>query len=215
QIKESIKNFQEIHNQVRHDIRGPLQAINNAAHILSTDPNNQKMRTILAEQVNYVKTILEDWETQSLNGNLKKTQVNIKELVQTAVKTIVRGKAETSLDIDKALVWEIDYNRFLRAISNILQNSVEALPEKGTIKINCYKAEENLIIKISDTGVGIPEENLSQIGQPFYTTKQKGTGLGLSFVRQVVESHNGTFNISSKTDNGTTVTIRIPKQESS
>ncbi|RLI02845.1 hypothetical protein DRO31_03195 [Candidatus Bathyarchaeota archaeon] len=211
QIKESIKSFQEIHNQVRHDIRSPLQAINNAVHILSTDPDNQKMRTILGAQINYVKTILEDWETQSINGELKKEEANISELIQTAIKTKVGDKAETSLYIDETLVWSIDYNRLLRAISNILQNSVEAMPEGGAITIDCHLKGENLMIIICDTGVGIPEESLLQIGQPFYTTKQKGMGLGLSFVRQVVESHEGTIKITSKTGKGTTITIKLPK----
>ena len=210
-IKDLVKNYQRISTMVRHDLRAPLQAIFNASEILNVEPNNTKMRELIRNQGKYIETILDDWNNQTLNGEINPKEENIEQLVQVAVKTIEDPqKIDIEIEIDENLEYELDYNRMLRAIANILKNSVEAMPDGGTINIQASIEEDQLRLIIEDTGRGIHEKDMDLIYDPFFTTKPKGMGLGLSFVRQVVEAHQGTVEITSKQDKGTTVTIKIP-----
>jgi signal transduction histidine kinase len=74
------------------------------------------------------------------------------------------------------------------------------------------KEKGDYILEIEDSGKGIAKENLKKIFNPFFTTKDQGTGLGLPIVKKIIEGHNGTIGIKSKTDSGTTVTIRLPRK---
>jgi signal transduction histidine kinase len=80
------------------------------------------------------------------------------------------------------------------------------------IKVYSCLEDNDIVVKISDTGVGIPQEKLPHIFEPFFTTKPvgEGTGLGLSIVYSIIESHHGTIKVDSKLNEGTTFTIRIP-----
>ncbi|MFN3134741.1 MAG: ATP-binding protein [Candidatus Kryptonium sp.] len=94
-------------------------------------------------------------------------------------------------------------------------NSIEAMPDGGTLRIELNEIDSDKIqIKVSDTGVGIPEDILPHIFEPFFTTKKegKGTGLGLAVTYGIVERHNGTINVESKVNQGTTFTITLPKK---
>ena len=95
---------------------------------------------------------------------------------------------------------------------NLLLNAAQAIEKKGEIKIITRAVDGYVEIEISDTGVGIPKENLSRIFDPFFTTKEvgKGTGLGLNVAYNIIEKHNGTIDVDSQVGKGTTFTIRIP-----
>ncbi len=95
---------------------------------------------------------------------------------------------------------------------NILINAIQAIEGKGTITVRTFRSEENLFIRISDTGKGIPPEVQGKIFDPFFTTKDvnQGTGLGLSISYSIIQKHNGSITVESKTGKGTTFTIRLP-----
>ncbi len=96
---------------------------------------------------------------------------------------------------------------------NIIMNSTEALKEGGKIDVETYflEKEDMVMVRIKDDGVGIGPDNLSRIFDPFFTTKEKGTGLGLSVVYGIITSHHGTLNVESTPGQGTTVTIKLPR----
>ena len=97
---------------------------------------------------------------------------------------------------------------------NIILNAAEAMEGVGQLLIQSSKDEEKdqAVIKISDTGPGIPEDILSQIFEPFFTTKEegKGTGLGLSMAYGIIENHNGVIDVESTPGKGTTFIIQLP-----
>jgi len=99
-----------------------------------------------------------------------------------------------------------------QAILNVLANAVQSIQDKGNITIITDIGNNNFILSITDTGCGISKENLSKIMDPFFTTKEpgKGTGLGLSITYNILHEHNGTIEIESKLNKGTTVTITLP-----
>ena len=111
-----------------------------------------------------------------------------------------------------------------QVINNLIINSVQAMPSGGRITIRAKNlmagpqtkfpmGEGHFVrIEISDEGVGIPEENLDKIFDPFYTTKERGTGLGLSTVRSIVRNHGGTVQVDSALGKGTTITLVLPAE---
>ena len=96
--------------------------------------------------------------------------------------------------------------------TNIIYNAVQAMENKGTINIKIFQENDYVKVSISDTGCGIPEENLEKIFEPFFTTKKigEGTGLGLDIVKKIMDKHNGFIKCESELGKGTTFTIGIP-----
>ena len=105
----------------------------------------------------------------------------------------------------------------IQAFVNILNNAVAAMPDGGSITLQTSwetlnDHQENVLIKIRDTGIGIPEANLPRIFEQFFTTKPegKGNGLGLYVAKAIIENHYGEISVESTINQGTTVTIRLP-----
>ena len=97
---------------------------------------------------------------------------------------------------------------------NIILNSLGAMPQGGKLKVRSFydQKDEAIKIEITDTGYGIPEENLSYLFEPFFSSKPggKGTGLGLSIVYEVIDEHNGSIEVESEVDKGTTFIVKLP-----
>jgi signal transduction histidine kinase len=95
---------------------------------------------------------------------------------------------------------------------NLLVNAAQAIPEKGEINIETETINGHIVIRISDTGSGIPPEIIPKLFDPFFTTKPagKGTGLGLAISSGIIQKHNGTIDVESTIGKGTTFTIRLP-----
>src|SRR5437016_12131972 len=107
---------------------------------------------------------------------------------------------------------EIDRARFVRMLSSLIKNSREAMIGGGILTITTDLVQDRVVLRISDTGVGLPPEILPRLFEPFVTHgKASGTGLGLAIARSVVEAHGGKISISSVYRSGTTVDIRLPK----
>jgi two-component system sensor histidine kinase HydH len=115
------------------------------------------------------------------------------------------------MDIDPACRPDLDADRFSQCLLNLYLNAIQAMPQGGQMHVQTRAAEDGTIhFHISDTGVGIPEENQSQIFDPYYTTKPKGTGLGLAIVHKIVESHGGRITVHSRPGQGTRFHISLP-----
>ncbi|TKH07752.1 GHKL domain-containing protein, partial [Bacillus wiedmannii] len=109
---------------------------------------------------------------------------------------------------------ECSENQLKQVFINILQNSIEAMPDGGKITIHIKEInDEGVIIHVIDEGIGIPEERIKRLGEPFYSTKEKGTGIGLMLSYKIIESHQGKISIMSEVGVGTTVTIYLPKAQ--
>jgi two-component system sensor histidine kinase AtoS len=106
----------------------------------------------------------------------------------------------------------IDKIKLENAIMNFVSNALDAMPKGGELKVEAQKDkfQQELIIRISDTGVGISPDDLDKILEPFYTTKEYGTGLGLGMAYQTIRAHQGTIKIDSSLGNGTTIEVKLP-----
>jgi len=102
-----------------------------------------------------------------------------------------------------------------QVLLNLIHNSVQAMPNRGSLLVNMSKADGAVAIAIQDTGLGIPPENLSRIFDPFFTTKaeSEGTGLGLSLSYGIIANHRGRIDVVSEVGKGTTFTILLPDEQ--
>ncbi|QDV51300.1 hybrid sensor histidine kinase/response regulator [Gimesia fumaroli] len=180
--------------------------------------------------------ILEDVKellTESTDGLIRVTEIvqNLKSFARLDEASIKEANINDGITATMKVVWnELKYKSEIvtdlgeipdircspgqlnQVFMNLLVNAAQAIPERGTISIKTEATDSEIIISISDTGVGIPEQELSQIFTPFYTTKPvgQGTGLGLSIIYGIIQKHNGNISVESEVGTGTKFTIRLP-----
>jgi len=100
-----------------------------------------------------------------------------------------------------------------RALSNLVLNAIDAMPQGGDLTLSTQAADERIEISVSDTGSGLTEEECGRLFTPYYTSKQHGTGLGLAIVQSVVSDHGGRISVESAKEKGTTFRIELPRGE--
>jgi two-component system NtrC family sensor kinase len=128
---------------------------------------------------------------------------------------IVKHKAEVIKNYAPNLMVECYPAQLNQVFLNLITNAAQAIEKFGKITITTQLENDKAVIKVADTGVGIPEQNLRKIFEPFFTTKPvgQGTGLGLSIVYKIIEQHNGTIDVKSKVGEGTEFTITLPVKQ--
>lgn len=162
---------------------------------------------------------------------IRKIVIDLKDFAHPGEDTLKLADLNQNIDSTLNIVWnEIKYKAVVRkdygdlpqvncypqqlnqVFMNLLVNAAQAISEKGEIHIATRTEGETVIVTISDTGCGIPPENIHRIFDPFFTTKEvgKGTGLGLHVAYNVIRKHNGTIAVESTPGKGTTFTIRLP-----
>ena len=118
------------------------------------------------------------------------------------------------LELDRSLApIEMDRDQIKQAFYNVIRNAFQAMKSGGILRIHSGADETHQFISFSDTGGGIPPENISRVFEPYFTTKPVGTGLGLLIVRRIVRAHGGEVIIESERNRGLTLTIRLPRAD--
>ncbi|MCS7014127.1 MAG: ATP-binding protein [Chloroherpetonaceae bacterium] len=144
--------------------------------------------------------------------------VNLAESIDSALMiatNMVKHKAEVIKNYAPNLMVECYPAQLNQVFLNLITNATQAIEKFGKITITTLTEGDKAIIKIADTGIGIPEENLKKIFEPFFTTKPvgQGTGLGLSIVYKIIEQHHGTIQVASEVGRGTEFTITLPLRQ--
>jgi two-component system, NtrC family, nitrogen regulation sensor histidine kinase NtrY len=127
--------------------------------------------------------------------------------LQEKTQIIVRTELDPELPTISA-----DSDMLHRALSNLVLNAIDALPQGGTIAIQTRLGGDDVELSVSDTGSGLTQEECARLFTPYYTTKQHGTGLGLAIVQSVVSDHGGKISVESTKEKGTTFRIELPRE---
>lgn len=208
---------------VGHDIRNPLQSIVSATYLLKDELSNaasseeqkslwtENLETI-EDQTSYISKIILDLQDYGKPLKLKPETINVADFLTKLVsKTNIPKNVKVNLDIEKGLPeLKTDAICIQRCIVNLLSNALQAMSNGGELTIQVAKAENNINIKITDTGVGIPENVKPHIFQPLFTTKSKGQGFGLAVCKRFVNALEGDITFTSSDGNGTTFKITLP-----
>jgi two-component system, sporulation sensor kinase E len=147
---------------------------------------------------------------------LQRVQLNglIEESVKFLAPELKQSKIMTRLDLTPALpMMPLDANQMKQAFYNLIRNACQAMPDGGTLSIVSTATDHEVRLIFADTGKGITAVNMSNMFQPFFTTRKSGTGLGLLIVRRIIREHGGEIELESREGEGTKVTIYLPLVE--
>ena len=206
---------------VGHDLRNPLQAIVNTIYLgrmkLELIPPQIKKHDIeevynkIESQVMYMDKIVTDLQDFSRKIYVKQTKTNLKELMYDTLSAISipeKIKVSVKTNNDSPIVLA-DAASLKRVFQNLILNAIQAMPDGGNLKIGLHSTDEEAMITVEDTGVGISEKSRARIFEPFFTTKAQGQGLGLSICKKFVEANGGSIEVDSIQGKGTTFTINL------
>jgi len=208
---------------VAHEINNPLSGILIDASLileeLDEDSSMRKQIEDIVADTNRCKEIVKNLLAYSRQTEFKREIFNINGVIEQAFSFLREHALLQNININKEfsssmLMCEGDNNQLIQVFTNLIINATQAMNGKGdiTIRASKDKPKAKIYIEISDTGCGIPEEDIPRIFEPFFTTKEegKGTGLGLSTVHGIIEKHGGTIKVKETSPEGTTFLIELP-----
>ena len=219
---ERLSAIGNLSARVAHDLRNPLSIIQSTSQILkikldsSLDEKTREQWARLDRAIYRMSHQLEDVMDYVRISPLKKRDYSLCVILQDVVERIVTPEnvAIHLPENDKEIF--CDPEKLEIVFVNLIMNAIQALDNKiGIVSIGIFddpQDNNNVLVKVSDTGSGIPDEILPKIFEPLFTTKQVGTGLGLSSCKNIIEQHGGALTVSSTIGKGTTFTIKIPKK---
>ena len=215
-----------------HELRTPLNAVIGFSDILKTEllgtignPKYVEYATCISDSgahlLHLVNYILDLSRIEAGRYELRLEPLAPNELIADVIRLMRISADESKLKLVDAVAGDlprivVDRRAIRQVLLNVLSNAVKFTPADGTVSVAAAAGGENLVITVSDTGIGIAEEDLPRLTNPFeqagdaYTRAQPGTGLGLAITKQLVELHGGSLEIDSRIGKGTAVTIRLP-----
>ena len=211
-----------------HEVNNPLATINVYAEDLLDRIEEEADELVKSREINkYLKIIKENTERcKKITSNLlnfsrksewNRKHIDVNEIIHNSISlvqyTFSRKNIHVEQNLDESLPLVFgDSLKLMQVFVNVINNAVDAMEDSGTLTISTGLHKNELVIHIEDTGSGIPEEHLSKVFDPFYTSKPvgKGTGLGLSVCYGLIQQFGGAITIQSEVEVGTVVEIKIP-----
>ncbi len=224
QLSELITKYKEIaslinmHPESREKFFLELKEIEKLEDEIDIDYVLNDFPLIIKESedgVNRVKKIVSDLKNYAHPGNENKQLTDINRNIESTLNMVwneLKYRVEVEKELNEIPAVECYPQLLNQVFMNLIVNAAQAIEDKGKIKIKTRRYNNHIEINISDTGMGIPKENLTRIFDPFFTTKDvgKGTGLGLHVCYNIVNKHHGTINVESDVGKGTTFTVNLP-----
>jgi two-component system, NtrC family, nitrogen regulation sensor histidine kinase NtrY len=224
---ERVAAWRELARRLAHELKNPLfplqLTVENLIRARQQNPEQfeevfrESSRTLLAE-ISNLKTIVGRFSEFSTmpQPQLQRVQLNevirgVVQLFQSQLEAPGRPKIQCELLLDPTLLpLAADTELLHRAISNLVLNATEAMPQGGTLTLRTRSQDGQAQVEITDTGTGLTPQECEHIFTPYYTNKQNGTGLGLAIVQSVVSDHGGRIRVQSAVGRGTTFVIELP-----
>ncbi|HVO38525.1 MAG TPA: [Fe-Fe] hydrogenase large subunit C-terminal domain-containing protein [Spirochaetia bacterium] len=217
---EKLASMGQMAAGIAHEINNPLGVVLMYSHLLKEELSDagkgkDDVERIIAE-AERTRGIVRGILNFAREEKVERTPTDINALVQSAASGILgtspNGKIRVEFSLDPSLgPQNVDGGQLRQVFDNLLKNAVEAMPGGGLIRVTTEDGDEEFVVTISDTGPGIPEENLPKLFSPFFTTKKvgKGTGLGLSVCYGIVKMHGGAIQASNNAGGGACFTVKI------
>jgi len=217
---ERLKTVSTLAAGMAHEIKNPLTSIKTFVEYVDKKYQNpefkEKFKSIVPKEIDKITSIINQLLDYSKTDRISLKPCNIHSILDYVldlhsnefIKKHIKLKKEYNSQHPEITC---DDNQLKQAFINIILNSMEAMPNGGSLTIETENIDNSLQISVKDTGEGIPEEKLKSLFDPFYTTKEKGTGLGLFIVHQIIENNKGKIMIDSEINKGTTIRVGFKK----
>jgi nitrogen fixation/metabolism regulation signal transduction histidine kinase len=225
---ERVAAWRELARRLAHELKNPLfplqLTVENLVRAREQSPEHfeevfrESSRTLLAEISNLKGIVGRFSEFSKMPPpQLQTVQVNevvrgVVQLFQAELEAPGRAPIACDLQLDESMGPIVaDAELLHRAISNLVLNAIEAMPQGGRLTLRTRVEDGKVLIEVSDTGSGLTAEECERIFTPYYTSKKNGTGLGLAIVQSVVSDHGGRVRVQSAVGAGTTFVIELPR----
>ncbi len=220
---ESLAALTTLAAGVAHEINNPLGSISIRIQLLekllkASEPDQAAMTkhlSVVKQEMERLKQIVVDFlfavrpmDVQLLSENPGPIIQEVADLVEPEAERFgIELNTSIPVNLPRLLM---DKRLIKQALLNLIKNAMAVMPQGGKLGIGVEQAEDELRIYVSDTGTGIPEDLLTKIFEPYFTTKKSGTGLGLTITFKIIKEHSGDISLDSKVGEGSTFTIHLP-----
>lgn len=217
-IRKMLRAKEQLLLDVSHELRSPLTRINVALEALPESAAKKSIGEDVAEMGKMVTELLQTARLHYLHGQLNLQPTDMAELIAGVLSTFDGQPTEIhAAGIPDRISLAVDPDRVKSALKNIVENALKySFPGAGPVKISMEDRPDYLIIRVEDHGMGIPEDEIPYIFEPFYRVDKSrskdtgGYGLGLSLCKTVMEAHHGKIEVESAPGKGTTVSLFFP-----
>ena len=214
--------WREMAKQVAHEIKNPLTPMRLTVQSFQRkfDPNDdnidqkvQEYSDTLIQQIDTLSSIASAFSNFAQMPAQKSETLNVPKVIGMALD-IFNEEYIVFPSAKEEIIAKFDRTQLIRVVTNLVKNGIQAIPEDNTPKIivDVYTEDGDVVITVSDNGVGITEENKKKIFEPKFTTKTSGMGLGLAMVKNIVETYNGSITFTSEEGKGTVFKVKFPKE---
>lgn len=220
---ESLASLTTLAAGVAHEIKNPLASMSIHLQLLRRQLNKKdeislhlgESLDVLEEEIERLNNIVSDYLFAVRPQDARPMRANLNELIRELVQFLRYEMEEARVRVLPVLSASIppiplDEGAMKRALLNLIKNAIIAMPNGGELKLETRKEQDSIIIIVSDTGEGIPEELQGKVFEPFFTTRDTGSGLGLTVVYKVIKEHGGDLQMDSHPDRGSTFQITLP-----
>lgn len=206
---------------VAHEVRNPLSSIKGLALLLkgrfAENSSDSEAAGLLIEQVERINRTVSELLSFARPAPLNLKKISVHELLNETLRLLetdalnngIKTRLQVASDLRHVAA---DRDRLNQVFINLLLNSVQSMEQGGELTVSAENAKEGktVVIKVHDTGCGIPAENISQLFYPYFTTRTGGTGIGLAISQKIISDHKGSITVDSTEGLGTTVTVELP-----
>ena len=220
---QRLEAWADMARQVAHDIKNPLTPIQlSAEHAQRVNMDRGRpLSPVLDEcvasilsQVKLLRQISTEFSSFASSPTPRPEPTEVPALIDEVVEPYRTGLVNR-ITIDAQSTpglpaIALDRTLFARALTNVIENALHAMPGTGRLSINTRQSQSQMLVEVRDTGIGMDQEALNKIFEPYFSTKATGTGLGLTIAKRNIELNGGTIEVSSERGAGTTVTMRLP-----
>ncbi|MFQ6102907.1 MAG: ATP-binding protein [Candidatus Glassbacteria bacterium] len=219
---EKLAAVGEITAKVAHEIKNPLTSIGGFARSIyrgmSDDDANKTYLEVILQEVERLEGILHDLLSFAHPSPPEKVKRSINEIIEKSLLVLTGEVDKNKIELDLHLrpdlpdVW-YDARQLKQVFLNLFKNAIQAMTNGGRLRIESQRTDRWVCVSVMDTGMGIPQENMSKLFLPFFTTKSDGSGLGLPVSHQILKDHNGYIDVSSQEGVGTNFMVYLPVKE--
>lgn len=207
---------------VSHEIKNPLGIVRSTAEILGNRigkvaPGNEKLAEIIVQETSRLDGIVRQFLDFARPRDLYKSSGSLNAAVERLLSFMEAEFQQKGVRVHTRMAEDLpdilfDAEQMYQVLLNMVFNAIQAMPEGGDLFLGttALPADKAVMLEVTDTGLGIPEEKLEQIFTPFYTDKNRGTGLGLAIAKNIVDKHQGAIEVNSRPGEGSTFRVILP-----
>ena len=213
---EKLTTVGQLAAGVAHEIRNPLTTLKGFLQLqLQSKKLNLSHVSLMLSELDRINLIVGEFLILAKPQAIKFVTKDVRDVMQD-VLLFLNSEAHLHNIVFRTVITEepclisCEENQLKQVFINLLKNAIEAMPGGGPVHISIQRKSTSIAISITDEGIGIPEEMISKIGDPFFTGKETGTGLGIMVSQRIINSHQGTLDIQSQVNVGTSVKLTLP-----